>query len=560
MQNSPEPDFNDFACLDFYSSVSHYKKMGAIFPSELSTPSFDYLMQCDFGYNSVDGSFVSVTGCTYIIDGVREKRDGQLATVFSLDATNYCMLDGSVRETDLLVGQYEFFQGKFYAFNRYNACNKVCKFGCAEFGLCYDEFVPVDSFFYDATKMEGVIVSVFGKQYKWKQMWTVDVAVDAVRGFEVSILGHWIQTEFSCLVGDIVELIVSTNTIYRKRPDKVIPQSPYGLLSAAPFSDFYSEIELKPLAENRVVLPYIACVCSGSSVVCSPEYVEFVRLNGDVFYAPTCFKCGRGPRLKHKCIMYDLKGYCYCAHRAPVFISAAGDKEIFDEIFPNRKYEYYIGRVMRASIVHELTLYDLRFLLNLKSFKGSLYFGKPYGCATSEYFYRNCIRVDRIFADKPYPKCKRIFGDFSLLDVVISFECDDCDKLIGNIKDQQQSSTLVYFVNVKDKYRDFVETFNLSVSDDRPSSFDVKHENDYLEVCEVRLDFVRCADVAGVVSEVCGFTFDGKEAGPFDFDKVESAVFGAGKSGIFVVTPKTSSIGKGVLLPGSFAGFVSGVV
>lgn len=310
-------DFPSYFDVDFLSTID-----GVVLPVDLFTPSFDSTMQLDCAYRDRRGAIVTLSGDgSNLIEGVREKRDGHLVVVFSINSSNYAWVADSLRETDLYVGTYEFFNNKVYAFDSVSCFNKtVCNIGGVGYPLVYDDFLTLDSFLY-RDYMEGVICLVRGKQFKWKECWTLDLRVDDVRGNTVNVLGSWIVVPEQCLIGDIIEVTTAPARFVKKRPDKCKAQSGDGIFSAAPFSACYDLVDHCFIGGPCRVAPRVYCSgcdgCGDGQVV--REVHNFSRANNVRFYSPCCLDCGRGDKFTHTCAMFRLKGYCYCLQEGELY-------------------------------------------------------------------------------------------------------------------------------------------------------------------------------------------------------------------------------------------------
>lgn len=227
-------NFPDGTVLDDFLS-------GVTFPRMLYTPSFHSEMQDDFAYRDYAGLLNTTYGEMYVIEGVREKRDGVLAIVFSYKTKCYALIENKVYDTTLKVGRYEVCAGKVYAID-YPASGFVT-IGGSIYEVIWEDFTTVDTFGYNKDRMEGVVVLVSGVQFKWKEVWTLDLKVLDADGVRIKVMDAYVTCGAAVKPGDIVEIAVETMSFVRVRPDKKSSQSVRGILNAMPFSFFYEAVE-----------------------------------------------------------------------------------------------------------------------------------------------------------------------------------------------------------------------------------------------------------------------------------------------------------------------------
>jgi hypothetical protein len=83
-------------------------------PHQWSTPNFDADMQASFSVLDGNRERIITGNGKYLIDGVREKKDGELLISVGVGNKQYVVLNQRVEETNLPVGRYEKIGKKLY--------------------------------------------------------------------------------------------------------------------------------------------------------------------------------------------------------------------------------------------------------------------------------------------------------------------------------------------------------------------------------------------------------------------------------------------------------------
>lgn len=207
-------------------------------PHQWSTPNFDADMQASFSVLDGNRERIITGNGKYLIDGVREKKDGELLISVGVGNKQYVVLNQRVEETNLPVGRYEKIGKKLY--NLDADWEGLFWIGLQEVEVCRHNWCDPMTFEWQRN-MEGIVVRVDGLQFKWKRNWTVDMQVVAVMKNEICLTsGVVTRGDVFVKEGDIVEYDYVARQILRVRPDKREAQRPYGLSQAAPCDWFFS--------------------------------------------------------------------------------------------------------------------------------------------------------------------------------------------------------------------------------------------------------------------------------------------------------------------------------
>jgi hypothetical protein len=211
-------------------------------PLVIYTPSFGSGLQEMFSYVDYKGDIIFFSG-PLVIEGVREKRNGTLALVFRYLKANYALIANVVYPTSLPMGRYEVIGDLIYAIDF--PVKGWAHIGGSHCEVIWDPFVTMDTFVYDPLKMEGAILLIGGFQFKWKEVWTVDVVVTDCVGSMIKVMGRLIECGALVRAGDVVEVAVEGPTFIRVRSDKKKGQETGSILNATPFSWFKETVPMQ---------------------------------------------------------------------------------------------------------------------------------------------------------------------------------------------------------------------------------------------------------------------------------------------------------------------------
>lgn len=209
-------------------------------PAFILTESFDRRFQKSFGYVDATGAVVTVTGKMNIITRARVKLDGLNVLVIAINNLRYLIVNGSVYSTTIPIGRYEFFEGILYDLDRDVEFTDKWIDG---------KFLPIKGrkwYYFDSiineSNHEGFIVEVRGIQYKFRNIWSLDMDYQTLKDNGLSFGVFSGIKEFMC--PQFEEL--------RDRTDKYYSDNPIYLINALGAIDYDIPVASKSYIEAPV--------------------------------------------------------------------------------------------------------------------------------------------------------------------------------------------------------------------------------------------------------------------------------------------------------------------
>jgi len=195
------------------------KKVLVSYPLYFSTPSVSTHILKNLTIDTSYGKVLVSGDGRYLMSRYRRKLDGDLLVVVMVNNVSYGLLSGRFFLIEGLgVGRYELCEGFFYPLDDSPVSNYVVvegvtyQLGFGNSWLLMDSVSPV-------LDWEGVIVLINGHQYKFKNNWTLDLAVYPNKAgfFSTSMGSLFLDQSLGLVAGDYVELDARTMAFIKKR-------------------------------------------------------------------------------------------------------------------------------------------------------------------------------------------------------------------------------------------------------------------------------------------------------------------------------------------------------